>query len=391
MSEEPEGTPKYEAPDDGKLYELAVVDEIRKIKVRDEARKRYLEEKRQQAGIEYPEGGKPMSFFDALDEETEWSIEGLAALGHKVLFVAAQKVGKSTAIANLAYSLLEGEPFMNQFKVQKVDNVGIIDLELGKKTMARTLQKAGLTREHDGLKVWFLRGNANAFAIDSEEIRNHWVEQLSGLDVVIIDPLGPALDTMGIDENSSGVGSVLGAIDEIMSRAGVETYIVVHHAGHEGTRARGHSKLLGWPDAVWNYTRGESKSATTDLDLPRYFTAYGRDDVSVSKAKVTYDEGKLTYTNEAPSTDGGSLVDQFTSHLFGGAAFNQRQTRCLAYLGNGSLTRKELSSLLIKDNIPLGANGVLAKDLDTLVDAGKITKKKDGKEFIYELSPTDPS
>lgn len=354
-----------------------------------EAQQAVKEFERKRAGIEMPTAYNLEDLFNHAEDEIDWLVEGLASKGHKVLFVAAEKVGKSTAVSHLAYCLLNGEPFMGQFKTQKVPTVALIDLELGLRTLGRTASKAGV-KPTDNFKVFGLRGNAGAFAIDSEEVREYWVEQLRDIDVVIIDPLGPALDYMGIDENSSAVGAALSWIDEIMYRANVGSYIVVQHAGHgSGNRARGHSKFMGWSDASWIYTRGEDKQNVADVDIPRFFMAKGRDEVSLAPGQVTYEEGNLSFSSEAPGSQTNGMMGDLLNHY--ASKLNPRQERTLAYLANGDrMSTKEIAERLKIHDIAVGGNGVLNKDLDALVTMGKINSEKQGvtKYFWIDQSPS---
>jgi hypothetical protein len=60
--------------------------------------------------------------------------------------------------------------------------------------------------------------------------------------------------------------------------------LLVHHSGHGGDRSRGDSRILDWPDGIWNLVR-ENRD---DLNSPRFISAKGRD-ISVSEGLLSFD------------------------------------------------------------------------------------------------------
>src|SRR6185503_12255323 len=92
----------------------------------------------------------------------------------------------------------------------------------------------------------------------------------------------PAMDALGLDEHNEA-GRWFTAFDELLKEAGVPEALIVHHSGHGGDRSRGDSRILDWPDGIWNLVRGERD----DLNSPRFISAKGRD--------ITVEEGQLTF------------------------------------------------------------------------------------------------
>ncbi len=117
-----------------------------------------------------------------------------------------------------------------------------------------------------------------------------------GCDYLILDCLRPVLDALGLDE-SHDAGRFLVAFDALLTGAGIADACVLQHMGHGGERARGDSRLLDWPDAIWRVVR-----ETEEPDSPRYFSAYGRD-VEVREGRLSFDPAtrRLTYTGGSRS------------------------------------------------------------------------------------------
>ena len=111
----------------------------------------------------------------------------------------------------------------------------------------------------DAVHVELLRGHP--WDIRDDQVRTEWAEYLRalGTEILLIDPIGPILHGLGIEENSnSEVGRFLTCLDRLCAEAGIRELFVTHHAGHDGERARGASAFLGWPDAIWSLVRDGS-------------------------------------------------------------------------------------------------------------------------------------
>jgi hypothetical protein len=103
--------------------------------------------------------------------------------------------------------------------------------------------------------------------------------------VLIVDPIGPVLSALGVEESdNTAVGAVLWALDALCLAAGIPELFVVHHAGHDGERARGASVFGAWPDAMWELVRDK----TLEGAGARALRAEGRD-VYLPETVLEYD------------------------------------------------------------------------------------------------------
>jgi hypothetical protein len=75
--------------------------------------------------------------------------------------------------------------------------------------------------------------------------------------------------------------SPLSSFDAVAREAGCRGVVVVHHTGHDKSRARGASSFGDWPTAMWTLER--------DGDKPSQFRARGRD-VYVERSGLVYDQ-----------------------------------------------------------------------------------------------------
>jgi hypothetical protein len=94
----------------------------------------------------------------------------------------------------------------------------------------------------------------------------------TGAAFAVLDCLRPAMDALALDEHSEA-GRFLTAFDEMLKEANIPEALLVHHSGHGGERSRGDSRILDWPDGIWDLKR-EKKD---DLDSARFISAKGRD------------------------------------------------------------------------------------------------------------------
>jgi len=128
---------------------------------------------------------------------------------------------------------------------------------------------------------------AAGFDILRPEVRALWATRLREHDteVVILDPVRPILDSIGLDEHRDA-GRFLVALDALLHEAGVSEALVIHHMGHNGERSRGDSRLRDWPDVEWRLVR-----ETDDPASARFLTAFGRD---VEQPEQRLDYNRLT-------------------------------------------------------------------------------------------------
>ncbi|WP_367402488.1 AAA family ATPase [Kocuria marina] len=231
-----------------------------------------------------PPGVRLDQFLEVPDEDTVYRVDQLWPTGGRVLLAAQYKAGKTTFVANLLRSLVDGDPFLGQFKTEPVQRVALIDNELDERTVRRWLRAQGI-RNTQAVHVYPLRGKAGAFNLLDDTVRAQWARELAGVDVVLFDCLRPALDALGLDENHDA-GRFLVAFDALLSESGATEATLVHHMGHSGERSRGDSRILDWPDATWKLVREDTENPAS----PRYFSGFGRD--------VDHAETALTYHDE---------------------------------------------------------------------------------------------
>ena len=266
-------------PDDLE-HERRVNNELVAMRVRYAAKQQFAVEL---AGdIEVPQPFQLDEWLDEPDEEAVYRIEGLLPTGGKAALFAQYKAGKSTTVGNLARSLCDGVPFLGQYEVVQAQRVTLIDNELSEALNKRWLRDQGI-KNADRLQVFPIRGRVSSFNIIDPTVRSQWAALLRGTDFLILDCLRPILDGLGLDENTQ-VGTFLSALEELLREAGIGECVLVHHMGHSGERARGDSRLLDWPDAIWNINRKN----TTDPKSDRVFAAHGRD-VDVSPQRLVFD------------------------------------------------------------------------------------------------------
>lgn len=202
-----------------------------------------------------------------------YMIEHLMPFSGYVLLTGQKKTGKTTLMMNLIKALTQREKFLGEFDVAERCRIALFDMEMDDRQHMRWLDSVGLLHERK-LFTEYLRGEARALGIDDEDREEKLVERLSdlGIDVMIIDPIGPLLRAYGIDENSSGeVGRIIDRLVAIKEAAGIPGLIINHHQGKDGNLgARGSSVFEDTPDAIWKLTRDDRSKRTT-------LSAFGRD------------------------------------------------------------------------------------------------------------------
>lgn len=217
------------------------------------------------------------------DEPVQYRIGGLLPAGGRVLLAAQYKAGKTTMVANMVQSLADGDAFLGMYRAEVSQRITIIDDEMSKGQIRRWYRDHEI-KNTDHVKIVSLRGALTSFDILDPVTRQAWAHELHGTEILILDCLRPVLDALGLDENKDG-GKFLVAFDALLAEVGAGEAIVVHHMGHGGSRSRGDSRILDWPDAVWNVTREDVE----DSKSARYFSAHGRD-VDEAEQLLQYDE-----------------------------------------------------------------------------------------------------
>jgi hypothetical protein len=236
---------------------------------------------------------------------TQYRIEGWLVVGGHVVLIAQYKSGKTTLVGNVVRSLADGGLFLGVAQVHPVRSIVILDFEMDERQIERWLRDQDI-RNTDRVRLVSLRGAARSFDILNPERRLEWAAHLRSVaaDFVIVDCLRPAMDALGLDEHNEA-GRWFTAFDELLKDAGVPEALVVHHSGHGGDRSRGDSRILDWPDGIWNLVRSDRD----DLNSPRFITAKGRD-IGVEEGELTFDPitRHLTYTPRSRRMAGAGKV-----------------------------------------------------------------------------------
>jgi hypothetical protein len=242
-----------------------------------------------------------------------------------VMLSAPMKTGKTTMMGNLVASLADGRRFLGQdgtstgYRVTQIEpgrRIVLLDFEMTRRKLRAWLRDHNVLNT-DAVHVELLRGAT--WDIRDDGYRAEWAAYLASLNaaVLILDPLGPILHSLNINENdNTEVGRVLNRLDALAVEAGIAELMIAHHAGHNGERSRGASVLRGWPDAEWRIVREDAgPGREPPPNAPRYFAAFGRD-VSVPEGALSYDKATRRLTL-GTGTRATAAVDQHRSAVVG--------------------------------------------------------------------------
>ncbi|ORV44537.1 hypothetical protein AWC02_14925 [Mycolicibacter engbaekii] len=273
-------------------FEAAVQVQMDVLRIREEARRRFAAEQRPPVAL--PPVTSLTALLDEPDDPVVYTIDQLAPAGGRTLLAAQQKAGKTTMVNNVVRSLADGEPFLGRFApTAGPHRIAIIDNELGRNNTRRWLRAQGITNTDAVVDVVSLRGQVGAFDITDTGLRARWARRFRELGVtyLVFDCLRPILDAIGLDEHHDA-GKFLVPFDALLHEAGICDALMVHHMGHSGERARGDSRILDWPDAIWRLMREDTDNPAS----PRYMAAHGRD-VDLPEGMLTFDPAtkRLTY------------------------------------------------------------------------------------------------
>jgi hypothetical protein len=235
------------------------------------------------------------------------------------------------------------------------------NLEVGPRTLRGWMRRARI-HTSDKVTVVNLRGKVAALGINSDAGRKRLSAFLLAQDaeVVILDPLAPALAAFGLDENSNAdVATFFAWWSESLGAAGVVDDLIAHHSGHAGERSRGASRLLDEPDAIWTMTKSATTVDEDDIYGPaelRFLQAVGRD-VEEPATGLAFDRatGRLTLTGLSKKA-AGRVRQEATL-----------EARILDYVrANEGCSREEIKAKV------KGGNSEKWVTVDRLIGAGKL-------------------
>lgn len=302
-------TPEEEAEEERLRYERDVQDRVLTLELTEEAKRRVAEKKA--GALVIP---KPVRLDRFLRREipgARFLIDGLWPADGNVMYSAQRKVGKTTAVGNLCRSLVDGDPFMDHFEVMETRSVALLDFEMTEVMLQEWMKRQGI-RNRRSVSLLPLRGMASTFQITDDKTRARWARMIedTGAEVLILDPLRPIIDALGLKE-ANEVGPLLQAFAALKVEAGIREGLVVHHHGHGAQRAVGDSRLETWPDAMWNGTMEDPN----DLTSIHYFQALGRD-VHVPRGVVLMDDfNRLEFKTDAEDESKSIVYDRLVAWL----------------------------------------------------------------------------
>lgn len=239
-----------------------------------------------------------------------WRIQDFLPLGGRLNLFAAPKAGKTTTVGNIVRALVDGENFLGRYTVDQEGeeggvSVSVLDTEMTPGKLLAWYQALGL-KNPGAVQLASLRGHVGELDfLDPDSPRYAaLVDKYAGSDVYVLDPAGPLLAALGLDENSNeDVQRFLSAWDRFVEDLGGTESIVVHHAGHNGGRARGASAWIGSADMVATLTRGEDAARTAYLstigrgaELPKTRLYFDREDLRLTVTSA--DAQKAVSTRE---------------------------------------------------------------------------------------------
>lgn len=216
---------------------------------------------------------------DIASEPVKYRWESLLVEEGRLLIVAQRKTGKTTLIANIASSYLDGTEALGRFPTNATGrNVLFLNFEVSPNQAAAWLRDLKLDEQR--IIVASLRGSANPFATAQGRKQLAALIKKHNIGLVIVDPFARAY-TGKSQNDAAEVTNFLVMLDQVVTEGGADEVIVTHHAGWEGERSRGSTALEDWPDTVLTLVKDKDTGA-------RFATAFGRD-VDIAEDRLDYD------------------------------------------------------------------------------------------------------
>lgn len=290
------------------IHERLVHDELRSLRARTEARRLFAEEQR---GPLEPFDAGTLAEVLARPPQPASRVEGLIPWSAGTLLTAQRKAGKTTALLNLARSLLTGQDFLGRFGVRPVSgDVALLNFEVSAGQLAQWADEVGVNR--DRLFLVNLRGRRNPLGSEEDRARLAALLRGRGVETLVCDPFGRAYT--GTSQNDAGeVGAFLTALDLFArTEVGALDLVLTAHAGWNGERTRGSTALEDWADSIITMTRDDSEDGAGS----RYLRAIGRD-VDVDEDRLAFDQDTRLLTLAGAGSRKAASSERKASELQG--------------------------------------------------------------------------
>jgi hypothetical protein len=253
-------------------------------------RAREAEAARAAAEVAIPER---VNLAEHVPGDARWAVDALLARGAVLGLFAERKAGKTTVVRELVRSVLCGEPFLGQFAVTLPADAEVVlfDTEMPLDSLHDQYRRAEV--EHLGrLNLRELRGRERSLDARVEAVRTRWSAEIKPGSLIVVDCIYSLFGALGVSENSDEVVGVLAGLRALATECDAAGLVIVHHLGKDTEKgARGHSSIEGFPDAIARIELDGPPSA----EAQRIFSAYGRDDVSITPGVLTLgDDHRLT-------------------------------------------------------------------------------------------------
>lgn len=234
----------------------------------------------------------PVAWEDlsADQENVEWVWEGYLAKGHKTLFSAKWKAGKTSLITNLLEAITKGEPFLD-LKIKKC-NVLVIteETELIWKQRREDYEIEGKTGIYFINKPFLKKANFNEWVQLLESSAKFCKE--NKVDLVIVDTLTdlwPVKD----ENNASLVSEALIPFNHLTNNN--ISVLVVHHfakaEGSTGNASRGSGHMSAAHDILMDFKKPVGDEHTRQREI----NSLSRFSETPESLVIYYDDNDLIY------------------------------------------------------------------------------------------------
>lgn len=292
----------------------------------------------------------------------QFAVADIAAVGQNVTITGQYKAGKTLLGVNLIRSLVDGEPFLGEFKTNGGGSarLGFWSLEMSMTDLDAYVEPMGITDDGAG-RLAVLSGRGYGVNIMTDVGRQwavNWLKQW-GCNTWVIDSHARMCRMAGVDENDNGqVLGLLHRLDEIKEMAGIGELFYLVHTGRgemaEGReRARGATVIDDWADARWVLTR---------QGTVRFLAVEGRSVKDMTARSLDYEPetGRMTLGSHDPvsaKVDGltALIVSLVTDHP---GEYNGRALRAVVRERSAGASVDRFKAA-VEDAVKLGAMRVV--------------------------------